>query len=149
VPVALISDQCTGRPDTCGRLHGELGADRPDGVDPDRPPDTEVELVLVLGEVLRHDLLGGARRVVGGERHAGQVRDAVGTVDPQRRPAVPPRATRAVFTVEDDEPRPGLQPGAAQAVGGRQPGLPGPDHDDIRAHAWTTPERGCSFRTPT
>jgi hypothetical protein len=96
----------------------------------DRPPDAQVEAPLVFGEVSGDDL-GDRRGLLRfGHRQARQLVDAVHGLEGERRPAELPRPARAGGVVEDDETGPGPEV-LAQEVGGRESGLPGPDHDHL------------------
>ena len=110
-----------------------------DGGDDDRAQHRQRPFPLERGEVAGD---GGAARLVRVDRRhreGGQVEDAVDRRHPQRLPPVLPGPAGRGVGVQHDEGAagPGLgqragETPALEVVGGRQPGLPAPDHDDRR-----------------
>jgi hypothetical protein len=93
-----------------------------------------LEPAVVVGD----DLFRGKVAVGGVEAqadlgHSGQVVDPMGGAEPQRRPAMLPRAARSGCPIEHHEVLLGDEFEAAQIVGDRQAGLPGADHHDLHA----------------
>ena len=155
------TDHRPGEPLPAVGLHREQPAGAADVADrehPHRPGHRQPERPLVVREVAADRDRGALVAVERRQRHPRQLVHAMGLPHPERVPPVLPRAARAGGVVEHHETaagrrvarRPRREPGPAQVVGSRQPGLTRPDHHHVDArtagpdHPATVPRR-CRF----
>jgi hypothetical protein len=103
-----------------------------------RTAHAQVEVLLEPAVVVGDDLFRREIPVGGVEAqadlgHTGQVVHPMCSAEPQRRPAMLPRAARSWCPIQHHEVLLGDEFEAAQIVGDRQAGLPGADHHDLHA----------------